>query len=101
LSGFLTTIAVGRAWALVFLRPADGDGEAGAAPATLGPATRALIIPVTMFAALVIGLGLFPSILIEPAEVAAAGLIDPDAYIQSVLGTETASQGEVDGNNPN
>lgn len=81
LSGFLTTVAIGRAWALVFLRTAVADGEA--LPAALPvpqrePATLAL-------AALVILMGLFPALVIGPADQGAAGLLDPSVYVQRVL----------------
>ncbi|MEM8663935.1 MAG: proton-conducting transporter membrane subunit [Pseudomonadota bacterium] len=83
LSGFLTTIVVGRSWALVFLKPADQAPVAGEG----GVVARApdMGLTVVLFAALVVGLGVFPSIVIEPASVGAAGLLDPAAYVRSVL----------------
>lgn len=79
LSGFLTTIVVGRAWTLVFLRPRSQETEAAAVPAgRVEPS-------VVMFAAFVIALGLFPALVIEPATQGAAGLLDPTLYIERVL----------------
>jgi len=78
LSGFLTTVVVGRAWTLVFLRPksAPEDGTAVA-----GRVERSVIV----IAAFVVALGLFPSLVIDPATKGAAGLLDPALYIERVL----------------
>ena len=79
LAGFLTTVAVGRAWALVFLRTSRAEGPAAALPTPRRePATLAL-------AALVIALGLFPALVIGSANDGAAGLLDPTTYVQRVL----------------
>lgn len=82
LSGFLTTIAVGRVWALVYLRPVP-EGS----PTTVGSDHGGLMsASVVVLAILVVGLGIFPATVIEPAQQAAAGLIDPSAYVRAVLG---------------
>lgn len=77
-SGFLTTIALGRTWALAYLRPRQQnsapDGE-----------VRPLIAPVLTLAILTLAFGLFPSFVIEPAVAAAEGLFDPSAYVDTVL----------------
>jgi multicomponent Na+:H+ antiporter subunit D len=84
LSGLFTTIVVGRAWALVFLKPADEETAAGEA----GPPAAALTVPLAVLAVVVVGLGLFPNLVVTPAEHGAAGLLDPDPYIQRVLDME-------------
>ncbi|WP_420394595.1 proton-conducting transporter membrane subunit [Acuticoccus sp.] len=78
LSGFLTTMATGKAWALVFLRPRDA--EARAVPEA--PAGRTALV---LLGALVIALGLVPRAVIEPARAGAADLLDPSAYVTRVL----------------
>ena len=78
LSGFLTTIVIGRAWALMFLKPAP-EG----APVVRSDRTD---ISLTILAILVIGIGLFPSTVIDIASRGAAGLLDPTLYVQRVLG---------------
>ncbi|MEM7696162.1 MAG: proton-conducting transporter membrane subunit [Pseudomonadota bacterium] len=79
LSGFLTTIAVGRTWALIFLKPA---GEGVVAPDG-GPGRAASAIALVV---VIIALGVLPSVVVEPASVGAAGLLDPAAYQTRVLG---------------
>lgn len=83
LSGILTTIVIGRAWALVFLRP-RGEG----APAAAERPSAALMVPLAVLAVVVVGLGIFPGIAVAPAQVGAAGLIDPASYVERVLGLE-------------
>ncbi|WMS42033.1 proton-conducting transporter membrane subunit [Acuticoccus sp. MNP-M23] len=81
LSGFLTTIVIGRAWALTFLKPAEGpERPAGDA--------AGLSAPLVLLAAIIIGLGIVPMLVIAPAEEGARGLIDPSSYIETVLGQE-------------
>lgn len=84
LSGFLTTVVTGRAWALVFLRPA----EPAAAPASgRGTMPRPAPLAVLIMAGFVIGLGLFPAVVVGPAQQAAATLLDPSTYLDRVLGS--------------
>ncbi len=77
LSGFLTTVTAGKAWALTFLKPAEGevveaDGRVGTGA-------------ITLLAVLVVLLGLFPRLVIEPARDGVAGLLDPSTYVSRVL----------------
>ncbi|MEM8647696.1 MAG: proton-conducting transporter membrane subunit, partial [Pseudomonadota bacterium] len=83
-SGFLTTVVLGRAWALVFLR--NPEGAAAQAPVAGGGAPFSSTL--VLLAIFVTGLGLFPAILIGPAESGAAALFDPSAYVERVLGME-------------
>ncbi|MEM9221724.1 MAG: proton-conducting transporter membrane subunit [Pseudomonadota bacterium] len=83
-SGFLTTIVVGRTWALMFLKPADTpvEGDPSQQPAGAPPGMG---LPIVLLAAVVIGLGIFPGIVIEPATIGAATLLDPTLYVERVL----------------
>lgn len=81
LGGFLTTIVVGRAWALVFLRPAATGAGAAAAPVTTSRVDPATLV----LAAVVVGLGLFPRLVIGPAESGARAILDPAPYVSRVL----------------
>ncbi|WP_162409293.1 proton-conducting transporter transmembrane domain-containing protein [Acuticoccus sediminis] len=82
LSGFLTTITAGKAWALTFLKPTD-DGEIEGP--SLQPGTRSARAGILILAALVVLLGIVPQLVIEPAREGVAGLLDPSAYVTRVL----------------
>ena len=83
LSGFLTTIALGRVFALAFWRDAADRESAGAADASIPAAPAygpliALVIPILV-------LGMFPEPFIRIADRTAAGLLDAAAYIGAVF----------------
>lgn len=78
LTGFLTTIALGRVFALAYWRPA---GEA--LPEAAIPASA--LLPLVALTALTVGFGLFPNALLATIQHAAQGLADPRAYIGSVF----------------
>jgi multicomponent Na+:H+ antiporter subunit D len=80
-SGFLTTLALGRIWLLAFWRPLP----AGAAAPPAATLTAAAVGPILAFALLVTALGLLPEDLVRLAAAGAAGLLDPTAYIDSVF----------------
>ncbi|MBH0237104.1 Na+/H+ antiporter subunit D [Methylobrevis albus] len=93
-TGFLTTLAVGRVWLYAFWRGGP-EGTADGTRTVLGPAGdtaaadrrgTALLLPVLVLAAAIVGLGLWPAPLYDFAGVAARGLIDPTAYIGAVFG---------------
>jgi multicomponent Na+:H+ antiporter subunit D len=84
-TGFLTTVAVGRAWVLVYLRPGEAADTAPPAPRGEG---RLMAATLVVFAVVVVGLGLFPAVVIGPAETGAAGLLDPVRYVDRVLQAE-------------
>jgi multicomponent Na+:H+ antiporter subunit D len=84
LTGFLTTIVFGRVFLLAYWRPratsasvtrsariADIDWRAG--------------LPLALLTALIIGFGVFPQQLLRLTQLAAAGLLDPTAYLHSVF----------------
>lgn len=76
LAGFLTTVALGRLWVIVYLKP----GEAALAERS-GRRTGALVL----LAGMVLALGLAPSAMIGPAVGGAAALLDPAPYVLTVL----------------
>jgi len=77
-TGFLTTIALGRVFALAYWRPAPM-----ALPAQTMPAGA--LLPLVLLTALTVGFGLFPERLMALVQHAAQGLADPRAYIGSVF----------------
>ncbi len=77
-TGFLTTIALGRVFALAYWRPAPV-----ALPAQTMPAGA--LLPLVLLTALTVGFGLFPERLMALVQHAAQGLADPSAYIGSVF----------------
>ncbi|MCF3935593.1 Na+/H+ antiporter subunit D [Acuticoccus sp. M5D2P5] len=89
LSGLFTTIAIGRAWVLVYLRPPQEDGVPDPEP-TLEPgaSTRPFALALVALAALIVAMGLFPSTVIDAARSGAQGLLDPAAYLERVLKVE-------------
>ncbi|WP_411035127.1 Na+/H+ antiporter subunit D [Shinella sp. BYT-45] len=78
LTGFLTTIALGRVFALAYWRPAEGALPDEAIPASA-------LVPLAALAALTVAFGLFPDALLATIQHAAQGLADPRAYIGSVF----------------
>jgi multicomponent Na+:H+ antiporter subunit D len=81
LSGFLTTIALGRMFALAFWRPMPDDAprEAVAGRPLAGyAALLALTVPAVL-------IGIWPDPLIRVADLAAAGLLDPAGYTAIVF----------------
>lgn len=80
-SGFLTTVALGRVFVLAFWRDAPTVDADLREPTTSAPSYApllALTVPIVV-------LGVFPEQLIRIADIAAAGLIDNTAYIGSVF----------------
>jgi multicomponent Na+:H+ antiporter subunit D len=85
LSGFLTTIALGRVFALAFWRPrlAGSGDEAPAAAVDLRVEYAilfALIVPILL-------IGVYPEPLLRLSDAAATGLLDPATYIDAVFAT--------------
>jgi multicomponent Na+:H+ antiporter subunit D len=79
ISGFLTTIAVARAFALGWWRmPTSGTIE----PARL---KRHEMLPIAALALISTVFGLFPEPLLALAQSAASGILEPAAYIHSVF----------------
>jgi len=84
-SGFLTTIALARVFALAFWRVREEVPTLQAAPAgRLGyAALAALVGPILV-------IGLYPDPFIRLAGAAASGLLDPSAYIGAVFPAEVS-----------
>jgi len=79
-SGFLTTIAVGRLFILAFWRDSpDGADRPVVSTAAYAPLV-ALLVPMLI-------LGIVPEEFVRLAELAASGLVDSSAYIHSVFPT--------------
>lgn len=84
LSGFIATIAFGRVFLLCFWRPAVAStGQAPSLPAS--PLAAPSFVPLVGLTLLVVFFGLFPESLLNLSQQAAAGLGNPEAYIQSVF----------------
>ncbi len=80
-SGFITLVAIGRLWALAFLR----DRETGA-NTLLHDRERGLMAgPLALVAVATFAIGIFAGPMTDFAFAAADGLIDPAAYIVEVL----------------
>lgn len=90
LTGFLSSIAVGRVWIYVFWRGGPEwapDGADAAPPHKLeGGLKAAIYLPIFILTAFVFGFGIFPEQAIQIADAAAYGLIDPSLYIERVFG---------------
>ena len=83
LTGFLTTVALGRVFALAFWRDAADRKSTGAADASIpaAPPYGPLIVLVVP----ILALGVFPEPFIRIADRAAARLLDAAAYIGAVF----------------
>ncbi len=91
LSGFLTTIAGGRAFALSFWRGGplgmpDGTSDEAALARLPAGETVWLLAPMAFLAALAVLIGLWPDTLMTLADASALALLDPSAYVRSVFG---------------
>ncbi|WP_099865141.1 Na+/H+ antiporter subunit D [Pararhizobium haloflavum] len=85
-TGFLTTIAVGRVWAHAYWKPADTtppESPMMIPTATLRPS--ATYLPLIGLVALTAVFGLYPEPLLVLTERSAEQLLDPGSYIQSVF----------------
>jgi multicomponent Na+:H+ antiporter subunit D len=84
----LTFIPLIRIWSHAFWRP--GPGTPGGVDLGFGAARterRLLTLPAVGLVAVILMIGLMPEPLMHIAKGAAAGILDPDAYLQAVLGT--------------
>ncbi len=92
-SGFLTTLAMGRVWIYAFWRGGpegtpDGQSVAIAPDGTARLTSGALWLPLGILTALVIYFGLQPEWMLELATRGASGLVDPLGYLRSVFGVQ-------------
>ncbi|TYC56481.1 Na+/H+ antiporter subunit D [Rhodobacterales bacterium] len=94
LSGFLTTLAMGRVWIFAFWRggpEGTPDGELATATATEGSASLAggaIWVPLGILTALVIYFGLQPEWMLELSTQGASGVVEPLGYLRSVFGEQ-------------
>ncbi len=89
-SGFLITIAFGRVFLLAYWRPAPEavpviTETIALAPTPAGMFRLSALAPILLLAALVVWFGIFPEQLIGWTRIAADGLLNPAAYLQSVF----------------
>ncbi|MBB4004990.1 multicomponent Na+:H+ antiporter subunit D [Aurantimonas endophytica] len=94
-SGFLMTVASARIFALAFWRPAPEVAEASGTEAAQAPHPSApapglygswSLVPLLGLTVFVLAAGLWPEWLARLTDAAAAGVIDPAAYLSSVFG---------------
>ena len=89
-SGFLTTLAVGRVWIFAFWRGGPEGTPDGTANSGSGSdntlTTGALWIPVGVLTALIVYFGLQPEWMLELSARGAGGVIEPSGYLRSVFG---------------
>jgi len=84
-TGFLTTIAMGRVWLLVFWRDAV-NGAPLRSQATPDASRASWMVPIALVVVIVAGIGLMPDGLMQASLASAQSLLDPQAYVNSVLG---------------
>ncbi len=80
--GLLTLFSMTKIWAEAFWK-AEPEGEAGG---TRGPVPLLMLVPITAMALLTVGIGFFPGTLLDLATRAAGQLMNPNGYIEAVLG---------------
>ncbi len=89
LTGFLTSIAVGRVWVYAFWRGGAEGVRDGAENWKMQPVKRqdamATYVPFGILVVIVLAIGLAPEHLLSLASDAARGLMDPSAYVGAVF----------------
>ncbi len=88
----LTFVPMIRIWSEAFWKAAPGD-----APRAALPGIALLMTPIVALAALTLWIGLSPSALLAVADQAAAGILQPGAYIEAVLGPGAGPVAEIAG----
>ncbi len=84
----LTFIPLIRIWSHAFWSPATA-GRADLGRGMGRSEDRLLMLPAAGLAAVILAIGLLPEPLLQVANEAAAGILEPDAYLQAVLGSGT------------
>jgi len=93
-SGFLTTLALGRVFALAFWRDLPEGSPPSDAP--VGPPMAGyallgvLLIPI-------LGIGIYPEPIIHLTDMAAEGLVSPGGFVEAVFPNEAAAPDGVQG----
>jgi multicomponent Na+:H+ antiporter subunit D len=80
--GLLTLFSMTKIWAEAFWK-AEPTCSAGG---SRGPVPRLMLTPIVAMAMLTVAIGLFPGVLLNLATRAADQLMNPDLYIETVLG---------------
>lgn len=89
-SGFLSTLAIGRVWIFAFWRGGPEGTADGTAVAAIQPAAElssaALWLPLGLLTALVIIFGLQPEWMMQLTAKGASGVVEPLGYLRAVFG---------------
>lgn len=85
-AGLLTIFSLGRIWIETYWRPHPDDLNPSLSD--LGKDVWPLLLPISGLVAITVTLGVFPQPFIQFAQDAAAQLLDPQAYISTVLGVQ-------------
>lgn len=84
----LTFVPLIRIWSSAFWAPTPSTGSGSNLVLDIRPSEhRLLLLPAAGLAAVILTIGLMPELLLRIADGAAAGILEPDAYLQAVLGT--------------
>ncbi|WP_319569035.1 Na+/H+ antiporter subunit D [Cohaesibacter marisflavi] len=98
ISGFITTIAMGRVWAHAFWRGGPigtQDGRDAAPLYTLSEIVRRRVfVPVMALVAMIVYIGVYPSPVFSVSQYGAATLLKPDQYFDAVFGPVRAQEKE-------
>lgn len=86
-TGFLTTITVGRIWVLAYWRPSPLEDADNALPVSL---PMGATVALAGLVAITVAAGVWPEPLMVLAQDAARGLLDPSAYVLSVFPVEAS-----------
>ena len=87
LVGLLTIYSMTKIWGAAFWEPHPDGRDPTLASLDL-PTRAALLVPVAGLAVMTMIIGLFPQPFVALAEASAAQLLDPEAYIAAVLGSD-------------
>jgi len=83
--GVLTSYSMTKIWGDVFWKPAPGTAGAQLIPEG-GPYSPWMLLPITFLAMLTLAIGLVPEPFFELSTEAARELLDPDIYVNAVMG---------------
>ncbi|MEL7171676.1 MAG: proton-conducting transporter membrane subunit [Pseudomonadota bacterium] len=83
--GLFTLYSMTKIWLQGYLKP-HPTGRAKGLDALPAPARRLLVLPAFALVGASLAMGLWPAPFIQAAEAAAAGLTDPQPYINAVMG---------------
>ena len=87
LYSLLTFIPLIRIWSHAFWSPAPTLGSPELDLGARATERRLLTLPAAGLALVILAIGLMPEPLLQVAEGAATGILEPEAYLQAVLGT--------------